>query len=284
MQNTWGLQLSASATSTVSAMPDWQPVVLELPEDDIEVNIADDDAAAIIEVYVASLDNAHTVTASAEHGTVQYDGLVAGESRRHTFVYTPEPFRSGDDTVTFTAVSSTGFTQSKDAMVTALKAVEVTGPFVATTTVNVGIVFSADNLNAIRVRRVRADDDDTVTISLEPATAGALMLQIPASVQKLAMDAVYSGVYTSITLQGTSNGINDALEGLEFMPAANYTGRPRLVVSVAGPQTADLEWKLPIAVNAEIDLGAATTALLAGVNEMHSGEWAKATDRAHNPP
>ena len=173
------------------------------------------------------------------HGTVTIDA-------QGNAVYTPTVGFAGTDTFTYT-VTSGGSTETATVTVTTLLnyAPTITVPASQTFNEDTTRVFSSVNGNAISVADA---NNDILTVTLA-ATKGALTLAQTAGLTFTSGDGVADA---SMVIRGTAAAINAALNGLQFIPVADYNGTANISVQasdgIASVQTTNVALTLtPVA-------------------------------------
>ena len=154
---------------------------------------------------------------SPAHGSVTIDA-------QGNAVYTPTAGFAGADTFTYT-VTSGGSSETATVTVTTLLnyAPTISAPATQTFNEDTPQVFSSANSNAILVADA---NNDLLTVTLA-STKGVLTLSQTTGLTFTSGDGVADA---SMVVRGTAAAINAALNGLQFIPAADYNGPATLSV------------------------------------------------------
>jgi hypothetical protein len=189
---------------------------------------------------------ARTVTgySTPSHGSVIIDA-------QGNAIYTPNSGFSGTDTFTYT-VTSGGVSETATVTVTTLLnyAPTLSVPATQTFAEDVIRVFSSANGNAISVADANGD---TLTVALG-TNNGVLTLATTAGLTFLGGDGVADA---SMTIRGSAAAINAALNGLQYIPTADYNGAAILSIQasdgIAAVQAASIALTLTPVADAVAD-------------------------------
>ena len=155
------------------------------------------------------------------HGTVNIDA-------QGNAVYTPATGYTGSDSFTYT-VKSNGTYETATVHINAILpnyAPTISAPTALTINEDTSQVFSSANGNAVTV----ADqNNDILTVTLS-ANHGALTLQQTTGLTFTSGDGNADGI---MTFSGSSAAINAALNGMSFIPAADYNGSATISVQAS---------------------------------------------------
>jgi len=147
-----------------------------------------------------------------------------------TLVYTPTPGYSGGDTLSLSDKDTTdALSGAASVPITVEGAPTVSTPTTVTVTENGSLTFSSANNNQLKVADLFADgafDALTVSVSHGIVTLG--------STSGVTITGGANGS-SSVTLTGTIDNLNAALNGLIYQPNANFDNSDSLVVSLNNP-------------------------------------------------
>jgi VCBS repeat-containing protein len=188
------------------------------------------------------------------HGTVTIDA-------QGNAVYTPTAGYAGTDTFTYT-VTSGGSSETATVTVTTLLNYAPTFSAPATQTFNEDTtrVFSSANGNAITVADA---NNDILTVTLA-STKGVLTLAQTTGLTFTGGDGVAD---SSMIVSGTAAAINAALNGLQFIPVADYNGAANISLlasdGIAAVQSTNVALTLTPVADGVAD--SVSTSILTGV-------------------
>lgn len=196
-----------------------------------------------------------TSVSQPTHGSIADNGNA-------TYTYTPATNYEGPDAFAYTASDGNGGSGTANVDITVQESSDVSlnqipGPQI--TDEDTTLVFSSANGNSITVSDIDAKGGQMeVTLS---AVNGAVSLEDTTGLTFSAGDGT---VDTFVTFQGSVTDINSALNGLQFLPAADYSGPATLQItttdlgnSSAGAPETDVD-VIPITINPVNDQPVAT--------------------------
>lgn len=189
MVDTWGLEVSQSAINAVAALPDWLPILGNVPPQSTISGVAH---TIDIEGHALSMDGVANVisTTSPSHGT-----LVNNQDG--TFTYTATSGYTGSDQFSYILQSSAGNT--KQFTVSLQVAPSCASPTLVT-------AVGDDGLCSLRQAVAQATSGQTITFHASLANA-TIHLQSPIIIDK---DLTIDGQQLGLTISGDSDQDGDA--------------------------------------------------------------------------